>query len=389
MIIHLAGFHVGFKMFDLIHMKSIFTPPVIQFSGTNARIKWVSDKMKPFMAKPILLLLIPWVVYPLLDILSTYYLGLDSSGIPFAIVTTCFGFLSSCIYFFWLIPAIVYSQKPLRFIGLSLIGISFLSLLRYFSLRWIGVDTHLPLIFAVYELLRQWTFFAITLTVWGFYALIRALQEKRKTEISFDKLRIVHNNAQLSPHFTLNLIGDISAKSLKYSPELFEDLNHFITILRYAYIDTEKFNSLAAEIDALFSYLHGQNLRFQDAFYLNNRIDRDLLNFNELYMPRLLLITLIENVFKHGIFQNPKKPVTIEAKMVTGEDNVPVFHFSTQNAISEGLRMNKSGFGIDTVRNLLDYFFQNARLSTSTEGAMFFLNLTVPYERSNQTWPDR
>ena len=370
-------------------MKSIFTPPVIHFSGTNARIKWISDKMRPFISRPILLLLILWVVYPLLDILSTYYLSLDSSGIPFALITTGLGFLSSCIYFFWLIPSIFYSKKPWKIIGTSIASISFLCLLRYYSLQWVEVDTHPPLIFAVYELLRQWTFFFISLTVWGFYALIRALQEKRKTEISFDKLRIAHSNAQLSPHFTLNLIGDISTKSLRYSPELFDDLNHFITILRYAYIDTEKFNSLAAEIDALFSYLHGQNLRFQDAFYLRNKIDRELLNFDELYMPRLLLITLIENVFKHGIFQDPDNPVTIEAKMVTGGDNVPVFHFLTQNAISEGLKLDKSGFGFDTVRNLLEYFFQNASLSTTAEGGMFLLNLTIPYERSNQTWPDR
>ena len=274
-------------------------------------------------------------------------------------------------------------------VGLSSIGIICLSVLKYFLLQIVGVIPHPPLIFAAYELMRQWVFLVVTFTVWGFYALIRALQEKHVTEIRFDKLRIVHNNAQLSPHFTLNLIGDISAKSLKYSPELFDDLNHFITILRYAYLDNDKFNSLASEIEALFSYLHGQKIRFGEDFYVKEKIDPELLNFDDLYMPKLLLITLIENVFKHGIFQDPKMPVSIEAKMWYGEENSPVFNFSTQNKISEGLPLEKTGFGIETVRNLLDYFFQNARLTTSTNGAVFSLNLTIPYAKSNQTWPDR
>ncbi|MFC5623286.1 histidine kinase [Algoriphagus winogradskyi] len=370
-------------------MKSILTPPQIQFSGTNPSIKWVNDKMKPFIARPILILIIPWVVYPLLDLASTYYFKLDSSGIPFALITTLIGFCCSCIYFFWLFPSAFYSKRPLIVIALSLVTISFLSVLKYFLFLLVGIEPHPPLDFAAYEFMRQWVFIAITFTFWGFYALIKALQEKRKTDASFDRLRIVHNKAQLSPHFTLNLIGDISAKSLKYSPELFEDLNHFITILRYAYIDTEKFNSLSSEVEAILSYLHGQKLRFQGAIIIRDKIDRDLLHYEELYMPKLLLITLLENVFKHGVFQDPKYPVLIEAKMIYCKNSIPILHFSTQNKFNEGLKLAKSEFGIETVRNLLDYFFENATLTTNVTQDTFSLNLTLPYEKPKQTWPNR
>lgn len=370
-------------------MQSIFTPPLIQFSGTNARIKWISDKMRPFIAKPILIILIPWIVYPTLDIISTHYLNLDSSGLYYAAITTVIGFLSSCIYFFYFFPSILYSKNPFPILGLSVCAIFGLSVLRYFLFLAFDIETHPPGVFAIYELLRQWVFFLVTFTAWGFYALIRALQEKHRTDIKFDRLKIVHNKAQLSPHFTLNLIGDISAKSLKYSPELFEDLNHFITILRYGYNNKEEFNSLAAEIDALFSYLHGQKLRFQDSFFVQDHIDRDLLNWDQLYMPKLLLITLIENIFKHGIFQDAEFPVVITAKMESGNERTPVFYFSTKNKINASLKLKKSEFGIETVRNLLDYYFQNTELRINTENAVFSLTLTIPYEDSNQTWPNR
>ena len=370
-------------------MKSIFSPPEIQFSGTNARIKWINDKMKPFLRNPILIIVGLWGFYVLLDGCTTYLFKLPTPGVFFAIITAVIGFLSSCLYFFWLFPSILYSKKPLNGIVFSLSGVCLLSFLRYFLLLLVGVEAHLPLDFAVYELMRQWVFLVVTFTVWGFYSLIRALQEKQRTEISFDKLKIVHNKGQLSPHFTLNLIGDISAKSLKYSPELFDDINHFITILRYAYIDTEKFNPLSAEVEAILSYLHGQKLRFKDTICIQDNIDKDLLHLDGIYMPKLLLITLIENVFKHGVFQDPDYPVSIEAKMMVAHNGVSVFHFSTKNMSNKGFKLAKSEFGIETVRNLLDYYFENASLRTNMSQNIYSLNLTIPYEKPNQTWPNR
>ncbi|SFT46269.1 Histidine kinase [Algoriphagus locisalis] len=370
-------------------MKSILTPPEIQFSGTNTRIKWINDKMRPFLRHPILILVCLWGIYVLIDGSTTYYFKLPTPGLAFAIITTIIGFFSSCLYFFWLFPSIFYSKKPLIGILFSLTGIILLSLLRYFMLLIAEVETQSPWSYMVYELMRQWVFLIITFTVWGFYALIKALQAKQRTEASFDRLRIVHNKGQLSPHFTLNLIGDISAKSLHYSPELFEDINHFITILRYAYIDTEKFNSLSAEVQAILAYLHGQKLRFENAIYIQDEIDRQLLHFEELYMPKLLLITLIENVFKHGIFQDPSYPVLIEAKIIYGKSGIPILHFSTQNKINKNLRLAKGKFGLETVRNLLDYFFEYATLTPTVSEDTYSLTLTIPYEESYQTWPDR
>ena len=370
-------------------LKSIITLPPIQISGINPRIKWLSDKMKPFLKNPILILVFLWCFYVLLDGVTTYLFKIPSEGLEFVLITTIIGFLSSCIYFFYLFPSIFYSKNPLKVISLSIFGIFCLSLLRHFLLELTGVTPYPPFTFAAYELMRQWVFLVVTFTVWGFYALIRALQEKYKTEIRLDKLNIDYRNARLSPHFMLNLIGDISTKSLRYSPELFEDINHFITILRYAYLDTEKFNSLASEIEALQSYLHGQKVRFGEAFYLREEIDAELLDQEELYMPKLLLITLIENVFKHGIFQDMDYPVTIQAGITNRKDSIPIFYFSTKNKVGDSPAMGKSGFGIDTVRNILEYFFPNSELTTANSGAFFSLKLTIPYATPNQTWPDR
>ncbi|MBN7813094.1 histidine kinase [Algoriphagus sp. H41] len=345
--------------------------------------------MRPFIERPILILAVPWIVYPTVDIISTVYLKLESNGIPFALVTTVIGFLTSCIYFFWLIPSFFYSKRTLFIAGISMASIAVLALTKYVMFWATGIVDYAFGDFVVYELMRQLVFFPVTMTVWAVYMLIRALQEKHKTEIRLDKLSIDYRNARLSPHFMLNLIGDISTKSLRYSPELFEDLNHFITILRYAYLDTDKFNSLASEVEALQSYLHGQKVRFEESFCFQEDIDASLLEKDELYMPKLLLITLIENVFKHGIFQDADYPVIISAGIAHDDSALQVFCFSTTNKVGKTPPLEKSGFGIDTVRNIIDYFFPNAELNTASNGAVFSLNLTIPYATPNQTWPDR
>lgn len=370
-------------------MKNIFTPPQIQFSGTNNRIKWISDQMRPFIERPILLLIIPWIVYPLLDISTTIYLELDSKGIPFAVITTIMGFLASCIYFFWLLPAIFYLKNSFKIVLMGLLAITILSTVKYFLFHFWAITQLEPLVFAGYEFLRQWTFFLITLTFWGFYALIKALQEKRKTEVKLDALSIAHKNARLSPHFTLNLIGGISTKAYSSSPELVEDLDHFITILRYAYISPEKFNSLSREIETILSYIHGQKIRFSESLHLQNEMDLELLEYEELYMPKMLIVSLVENIFKHGDFQDATNPVLIKAKMIEKGNGLRVFTFSTRNKILKGLNLAKSGFGIETIRNLLDYYFPNSELITSTHAEIYTLNLTIPYAGIYQNWPDR
>lgn len=370
-------------------MKSIFHPPKIQFSGTNSRIKWLSDKMKPLIKHPLLVLAGMWLFYLLLDGISTYYNDLPSESAAFVIITTLMGFACSCIYFFWLFPAFIYLPNPKKIIGCVVLGILFLSFLKYLLFRWLEITDLTLLQFTGFELLRQWVFLLITLTFWGIFALIKALQEKWETEVKLDRLSIAHHKAELNPHFTLNLIGDISAKSLSISSEIAEDIEHFITILRYAYQSPDQYNPLSAEINAIFSYLHGQNLRFPDLIFIQEEIDRNLLEWNQLYMPKLLLLTLIENVFKHGILQDSSQPVILKAYMSTEGQGVPVFHFFTQNKIKKDPLSPRSGFGIKTVRNILDYFFKGAQLDTQVNGHVFTLNLMIPYEDYHQTWPDR
>lgn len=370
-------------------MKNIFTPPEVQFSGVNRRVKWFSDKMRPLLSKPVRTLGVIWFIYLMMDGLLTYFSSLPSKGILFALITTVFGFLSSTIFFLWTIPSIFYSNKTWIVFGVSVLAVFLLSMLKYYSFALVEIKSDSINIYLIYELLRQVTFFVLTACIWGFYALSKALLEKGRTEIDLDRLHIEHKIVQLSPHFSLNLVGGLATKAQKTSPEIAQDLENLADILGYAYVDPTKFNPLADEVKAIISYLHGQKVRFEDQLFITNRISLDLLEMEQLYMPKMILLSLVDNIFKHGDYKNPEFPVLIEAKMV--EVNTPhaCFYFNTQNRIQTKLPVKPSGFGIPTIKNLLDFYFPGFTLKIEKDSKWFSLNLIIPYGENNTNWPNR
>ncbi|WP_332913827.1 histidine kinase [Algoriphagus boritolerans] len=193
----------------------------------------------------------------------------------------------------------------------------------------------------------------------------------------------------MSPHFSLNLIGGLATKALKSSPEIAQDLENMADVLGYAYVDPTKFNPLSGEIKAICSYLHSQKVRFEDQLFLKKRISTDLLELNQLYMPKMILLSLVDNIFKHGDYKDPHHPVFIEARMVGAMTPDACFYFRTKNRIQSKLPVKPSGFGIPTITNLLDFYFPGFSLKIEKDSHWFSLNLMIPYGEENPNWPNR
>lgn len=369
-------------------MKSILSRPRLQFSGPNNRIRWMNDKLTYFLDRPILMLSLPWVFYYLFDMAITLSFDLESRGLAFANITVFIGFASSCVFFFWMIPAFFSPENGIIPIFLSLIFLGILMTVKYFLLMWFQVETGKLTGFLMVESIRLFDFMIITLTVWGFYALVNTMREKGRTEKKYEELELSHKSLQLSPHFLLNLIGDITGKSIRFSSVLFEDLRHYTKILKYGYLDPGRFNSLASEIDAVQSYFHCQKIRFGEALSMKVDIDGELLDYDDFYMPKMALLTLVENVFKHGVTQDPANPLVISASCENKNDG-PIFIFKTSNLIKKDKSTGRGGFGISTVKRLLDYYLPEYSLSSKQDEIIYSLSLSINYATTYQNWPDR
>ena len=144
--------------------------------------------------------------------------------------------------------------------------------------------------------LPNWWLYSIMLTAIAFKVSREIFHaQNRALRLEMNLLR-----AQINPHFlfnTLNNIYSIVEEKDAYAADI---LLKFGDIMRYTLHETEtNFISLQQEIDVLNEYIELEQIR-HDAL-APARITFDASgNTRDLVVPPLLLITLVENAFKHG-----------------------------------------------------------------------------------------
>lgn len=133
----------------------------------------------------------------------------------------------------------------------------------------------------------------------------RLLQEKRATEkrnaeLERDKNRAELNalKSQLHPHFLFNTLNNIYALTVQKSdkaPETVATLSEMLDYILYQCNDT--FVSLQKEVNLLENYMALERLRYGDDIEITTEYD---LTKSEMKIAPLLLLSILENAFKHG-----------------------------------------------------------------------------------------
>jgi sensor histidine kinase YesM len=103
------------------------------------------------------------------------------------------------------------------------------------------------------------------------------------------------------------------------------------------------------EIQYLNSYIDLNRIRYKEGVHLSIDINIDKPTYR--VMP-LLLISFIENIFKHGLVNDAQKPVQISIKITEG-----VFTFYAKNYIRKGNKDESSGIGLRNIYRRLDLVY--------------------------------
>lgn len=135
-------------------------------------------------------------------------------------------------------------------------------------------------------------------------------KEKLNTELSY--LR-----AQVNPHFLFNTLNSIYALAIEKSDETAEAITKLSSMMRYVLSETNKpFISLEKEINYISDYIELQKLRLGDTIKLKYTV---LGKPNGKQIAPLILMTFIENAFKHGVNPEENSTILIEIDMRTNE----------------------------------------------------------------------
>ena len=146
--------------------------------------------------------------------------------------------------------------------------------------------------------------------------LVRALQ--------LAELRLL--KSQLNPHFLFNALNTVRSLISDNPPRAQSAVTRLANTLRYTLSSRhDELVTLAQELDIVTDYLELESMRFEDRL----RIETDVpANAASVYIPVMLLQTLVENAIKHGIAELPaggllRISAVLENKMLNVEIENP------------------------------------------------------------------
>lgn len=213
---------------------------------------------------------------------------------------------------------------------------------------------------------------------------IHTERQNKNREIQNILLQNAFLRAQINPHFLYNTLNFFYAQSLKYSGDLAEGILTLSEIMRYSLKQPlgtghEKV-LLSHEIDHIKNIIKINRLRYKNNIFLNFNVEG---NTKGIYIVPFVLITITENVFKHGEINNPNFTATIRIKV--DESGINLY---CHNKKKGGIKEPGTGIGLENTRQRLAYEYGNNFSLRSKDGDAFFtteMNIGFNQKIKNET----
>lgn len=287
---------------------------------------------------------------------------------------------------YFIIPRL-YSSKNYGLTGsyfiLGLYGICVLSRIIYVYVRepMVGIApnkletlselfTNLPKLFYIY-FFRNLSLASVFLVFKFFvdqYALQKRslLQEKQRVERELKQLK-----AQLNPHFLFNTLNNIYSLSLANSSATSDSIARLADILDYLlYQCHATYVPLAGEIQLVTNYIELEKLRYTDRLQVRFTTSID----QSVQIAPLLLLTIVENAFKHGASNDMGSPtIAIDLQSVGG-----IFTFNVVNSIGSAYVSDRPAgkptetIGLANLKHQLQLIYGNHHQLHIEPGHTFF-----------------
>ncbi|MDB5126218.1 sensor histidine kinase [Mucilaginibacter sp.] len=172
----------------------------------------------------------------------------------------------------------------------------------------------------------------------------RDLENQRlSAELSFLK-------SQINPHFLFNSLNSIYSLAYQKSDTTPEAILKLSEIMRYMlYECNDNKVELTKELQYLQNYIDLQKIRFGNKAFIDFEVTGEVTNQ---HIVPLLLISFIENAFKHGIANDALAPIKLKINLEDGH-----LYFFIQNKKHTHNRDSSGGIGLANVRRRLDLLY--------------------------------
>jgi hypothetical protein len=359
-------------------MKSIRLEDRIQNSITNNTMSWFNNLLGRIFRYPDGVLVFVWLLYTGWDLLIRVIIE-EEIDHRFAALNLLFGVLFSAALYYWLLPKIVLWGEWKRGLVYLIVFAAALILVKFqlrFSEWFWKVDYRQSWL----EISRMVNFQFVTFLIWILLVYFLMQQDNLRKKASLDELEFYHKSMQLGPHFVMNMMGDISERAKGLSGELSEEIEHFSTVLQYGYKDIRRENTLMDEIQAIIAYEYCQRSRFGNS--MNHRLFINIpeSTASQLPIPKMTLLTLYADVFKHGDYTGDFPGTVVLSLTECPLTRNSLMVLTVYNLLGRQRSPNSSGFGLKAVSNVLSYYFgEDIQLYHEINDDEFSLVLMIDY----------
>ena len=174
-------------------------------------------------------------------------------------------------------------------------------------------------------------------------------KEKQKTEVELRALK-----AQINPHFFFNTLNSIYSMALDKDERLPGTILQLSELMRYfLYLSRDNFIPLEKEMTVLDNYIALQKIRSDSN--LNFEIKRSG-EINGQQIAPLLLITFLENAFKHGAKGSSEKSFIFLNTII--EKNKLIFSIENNKGYVDEIKTGEyNGLGLENVKRQLELLY--------------------------------
>lgn len=191
--------------------------------------------------------------------------------------------------------------------------------------------------------------------------------QKLATELAFLK-------SQVNPHFLFNTLNNIYSLAYKQSPETPDAIMKLSLLMRYMlYESNDNMVSLKKEVEHLQNFIDLQKLRLREHTIIKFNIEGDL---DGRQIAPMLLMTLVENAFKHGLVSKNEIGISIDLKVCN--DNLI---FSTINNTSSHKKRDFGGIGLENMKHRLRLLYPGRhKLAFEERDGTFYATLKINFQ---------
>lgn len=194
------------------------------------------------------------------------------------------------------------------------------------------------------------------------------IMEKRNMEEELVKSDYAYLRAQINPHFLFNLLDFLHDRTRKTSEKAATAIRALSEIMRYSldYLEKKEFVLVSDEIRQVAHLIYLNQLRFDGKLLISFNYSEEVVH---LKIIPLVLLTLVENMFKHGDLITFGNKGSIDLYV---ENNM--FCAQTKNAVNVNKRVEGYNAGLDNINKRLAFAYDNsAELEYSVDMCGYFI----------------